>query len=339
MKKTLLISLLSLLCFGIGKAQWSFGTGEVLSTGDTAHYVFATVGSFDPGGSGSSATWDFSAMTDSSAHFVMRAQAPGDTPHGSTFSAADYVTYDGLGNYIAYASNSDSLYVVGEANQMSINAPLAYSNPYRIFDFPMAMGNDVADNMNASYTATGFPVTRTGNIRDTVDGNGTLTAPDMIVYTNVNRVHKVITIKDSSNVAGIDVLNFLNYDIYEWYEQGEGFPRLVYIVEDHSLAGNPTGGRRVYYVPDVPPIAVDPAKEINLNIYPNPANDYLFVEGLRELGQVEISIMDITGRELLTTTSTGVNATKLDVSKLPAGMYTLSVRTDSRVITRKVVLR
>ena len=136
MKKILLVTLLALLTFGIGKAQWSFGTSEVLSVGDTAHYVFANVGSFSPGASGSGATWDFQTMTDSSTSFVMRALAPASTPHSSTFATADYVTYDGLGNYLAYSSDADSLYIVGEANQMSLNSPVGYSNPCLLYTSP-----------------------------------------------------------------------------------------------------------------------------------------------------------------------------------------------------------
>src|SRR5690606_41292393 len=59
----------------------------------------------------------------------------------------------------------------------------------------------------------------------------------------------------------------------------------------------------------------------DLKIYPNPANDILYVE-LKENQKIQsLSLFDLQGKELLSETK----KTKLDVVLIPTGIYILNV--------------
>jgi len=64
-------------------------------------------------------------------------------------------------------------------------------------------------------------------------------------------------------------------------------------------------------------------------IYPNPANNLISVH-LPYMDSVEVSIISITGKELL---SRQINQTaNLDISRLPAGLYTVSISSEDNSI-------
>ena len=72
----------------------------------------------------------------------------------------------------------------------------------------------------------------------------------------------------------------------------------------------------------------------NINVYPNPTNGLLHVEGQ---GTMHISVSNLLGQKLQETTADGI--TSLDLSSLEAGMYLIRIETENGVMTQKVNLR
>ncbi len=76
----------------------------------------------------------------------------------------------------------------------------------------------------------------------------------------------------------------------------------------------------------------------NINIYPNPANQILNLktEGLKNEGLATLSIMDITGREMLNCKLPIKNGQfSVNISSLTTGMYFISVNTNESQLTQK----
>jgi hypothetical protein len=78
-----------------------------------------------------------------------------------------------------------------------------------------------------------------------------------------------------------------------------------------------------------------------LSVYPNPANNAVTVQwaNLANAGTADITITDVTGRVVLTTTA-DMNQTsgnqKLNISQLAKGLYVLHVRGNGLNVTRKL---
>ena len=72
----------------------------------------------------------------------------------------------------------------------------------------------------------------------------------------------------------------------------------------------------------------------NLNIYPNPVQNELFIE--LENGQItEINILDLTGKAVYSMSNT--NAKSINVSALKQGIYILKAHTESGVYTKRFI--
>jgi hypothetical protein len=78
----------------------------------------------------------------------------------------------------------------------------------------------------------------------------------------------------------------------------------------------------------------EPGVNNNIRIFPNPANDRIYVQGT---GKADVRIFSITGQLVLA--SNGSNADYLDVSSLDNGIYTVQVvMEDNTVVNKKVTV-
>jgi len=80
--------------------------------------------------------------------------------------------------------------------------------------------------------------------------------------------------------------------------------------------------------------------EENLEVYPNPANTQLSVSyGNIKSGNVQLELMDLTGRIVRTKTRTASeNKTTINTSDLAEGTYFVRVKADEELVVRKIVV-
>ncbi len=84
-------------------------------------------------------------------------------------------------------------------------------------------------------------------------------------------------------------------------------------------------------------LATDEAKPSSLesvNIYPNPAKDYLNVELPKHIKNFRLEIADMNGRLL----SNHENETRVNVSGLSNGAYMVTVKADGKTAVRKIII-
>lgn len=74
----------------------------------------------------------------------------------------------------------------------------------------------------------------------------------------------------------------------------------------------------------------------DMRIYPNPVEDYCYVEIGVEFKEATISVYDMTGK-LAYQTQTKNSVTKLNTANLPQGMYVVTAKTETKSITNKIV--
>ena len=77
--------------------------------------------------------------------------------------------------------------------------------------------------------------------------------------------------------------------------------------------------------------------ENNVSVYPNPANDKIWIGGFDQNYGFDLTLKRITGQIVYQTTNSKSN--EVDVSALPAGIYLLEVVKDNRAFSTQVVKR
>jgi len=77
-------------------------------------------------------------------------------------------------------------------------------------------------------------------------------------------------------------------------------------------------------------------KDISYAIYPNPAKDVLIIKNLEGINT--ISLIDATGKNVLTTAATSNNMVSISLSNIPTGLYTVLITNDTNKASFKVVV-
>ena len=73
-------------------------------------------------------------------------------------------------------------------------------------------------------------------------------------------------------------------------------------------------------------------------IYPNPANNFIIITAKdNSEGQANIILYDAVGKKILSSIMTG-NIQQLNTASLPAGAYILKIKTDEKLISRKILI-
>jgi len=72
-----------------------------------------------------------------------------------------------------------------------------------------------------------------------------------------------------------------------------------------------------------------------LNVYPNPANDFVSIESNMLINQVQIISLD---GKVIYSTEYNVYATSIEISKIPQGIYILKVQTEKSIVTERLTI-
>jgi hypothetical protein len=97
---------------------------------------------------------------------------------------------------------------------------------------------------------------------------------------------------------------------------------------DNSLASSWTASNGV-----ISSVSETPA-DVSIDIYPNPAGDFLYIRSDREI--VSLNIYDLQGRKLITVNG-GDNLCEIDIRHLVKGAYIVKVFTEDGSRTEKII--
>ena len=84
-------------------------------------------------------------------------------------------------------------------------------------------------------------------------------------------------------------------------------------------------------------VSVSENKELKFNVYPNPASDYLVVEGIG-YKKLNFSIFNIVGQSVKTGKLEN-NTSKISIPNLNSGIYFIQLKTEDKSETIKFIKR
>ena len=77
-------------------------------------------------------------------------------------------------------------------------------------------------------------------------------------------------------------------------------------------------------------------KSTDMNVYPNPASDFITVDASLIQTKCQLSILNLSGQELIARQITEPK-TQIDISSLPSGVYFVRLTSDKTVSTGKFI--
>jgi len=77
------------------------------------------------------------------------------------------------------------------------------------------------------------------------------------------------------------------------------------------------------------------ANEKLISIYPNPANNVLNINAIGSAAITAVQVVDLNGRQVMTTSFDSISDAQINVSQLTAGMYLINITAGEQTVTKK----
>jgi hypothetical protein len=324
-------------------AQISLESTDLTSIGDVITRYTDTVPGYGPGAEGPNQTWDFSnAVAEDTA--VTTVVTVASTGFQSTFGSSDYAMEAAEGDsWLFFTHDANSMASTGAAGNLLGNGIIEspFSDPLTLHEFPRTYGSTFDDTYAFVTEASGaglptpIPVdqirlTHDGHVYDTTDAYGTLITPtgtyDAIRVKSVDFTTDIIEVKLFAFAPWSEFSNTSDTSTtYSWHANEE----MLAIAEmAFDSVGNPA--RFTYSaVPPVTTVSVsNQHEEEEISVYPQPANDFLYLRGLNDFYNYTAEIISVDARIVATNP---LGSTRIAVSSLSRGMYILRlVSTDGK---------
>lgn len=294
----------------------------------------------EPGQGGAEKVWDFSDIKPANEFVgqIVNSYSEDEFERANTklreFKTSFYFDINESGIYqVGYSSNDGKTQV-------------KYLQPFEKLKFPFTFEDSYITSFSGEYLYNSNKLGDiVGNGEVEADAWGELILPNNKVYQNTVRVKTVknYTISYSAtNSSSVEILT------YRWYNSSHRYPLLVF-TEYRTISGNNerTNYQAAYNNNAVgsPSVISELALDENINIYPNPSTDRLFVDITAEIEQaVFFSIVDITGKmvvnEYKVQLTTGANTIDLsdELQSLYAGTYFLRIRKGEQIVNKELAV-
>ena len=185
--------------------------------------------------------------------------------------------------------------------------------------------------------ATSFTLYATTSPESTTPVDPLITPDCRVLYIKADIYPLDATIKEFSlelldYPAPVTVLNMGTYFVVREYDATDD---MVLHFRGSTIDGSNLKQSFEIRIEGFTPVAVDEVVSASLVVYPQPANDILYLDSDYQLQTVRIVSSD--GKVVYSTNS---SVTAINVSTLPSGIYHLqATTTDGKVITRNIVIR
>lgn len=329
---SILLTLQSPFLFG----QITIESSDLTSVGDVITRYIDTIPTYGPGGAGANQVWDFSAAVreDTAITTVLATSA---TPYNSTFANSTYAMKGDAASYLYFTHTSSNLFTDGAAGDLLGDGQIIetpFTDDLVLHVFPRQFGNYFNDTYGFEAEADGaaFNVYRirliqSGHVYDTTDAYGTLITP-----TGTYDALRVKSTDFSNTIIEVQLNQFLPFWTpfsnttdttisYSWHAKEE---KLAIAEFSYDSIGNP----RQFVFSAVPPVTTvgvaDAEKENNIQVYPQPATDQLFIKGLNQSSNHLAQVYSVDGKMVRNET---IYENRLSVLGLQSGMYVLRITT------------
>lgn len=258
------------------------------------------------------------------------------TPYCDSFPTSNLAALNNL-DYTYSFAYTGGLSMIGMHTEGQL---LYFTDPLKKIAYPFTFGSISHDTAFCTInTFTTIYLSIYYSI--TADAWGTLITPSG-TYSNTLRTHTTIITKDSLNLGGMPIINYLQNEEYNWYNPGVHHPLLTMSVDTIGSGSTYLSGVK-YYTQHLSPTIVYDKEQIKATLYPNPAQNMINVRWSGAGKEtVEISITDLTGRLLKKETSPNlkneINNIDLPCIDYKSGTYILYIRSGENLLVEKFTI-
>ena len=302
--------------------------------GDSYSGIYDFTISWNPGASGPNITWDFSTLASSSTQ-AFSYTSPSSTPYAATFASSDLSLSQLSVNYSYFFSSATKFEISGVVTAFPTTIIRPFSDPQKVITFPFTYLNNFKDTAKTStYNVSGGnKQRRTVYTETTADAYGTLQLPAR-TYNNVLRLYITTeTIDSTFNSSNVFMQKSISLDT-NYYWISEDYKPYVLVLSKNISGGNETLFAQYFSNPTWP-TGIQEQKNIHVNIYPNPADDFISLniseEYFNSLSLPVFTLINQQGKEVYSGKISSAN-TFISRNNLSSGIYFYKISTDKENI-------
>lgn len=293
---------------------------------------------------GANQIWNFSTSTNlktDTIKVLSRAQAPFST----SLPPANMVVYSSNPNFNDYANyrylevNSSKIIERSKLHLITNNL-IPYIESPEVIRFPFDINSSYSDTATSTYIGANNATCTYKEIY-TVEavGYGQLITPS----STYNQALQIRTKREalSDNCRPQMYKGFSNDIYYTWHVPGIHAP--VFQIAEHTVSlGSYNSG---YFLQSIQlGRREEISAEVNLQAFPNPATSEVTIQyALKSASRVQLVITDALGKEVMKINQdkqpSGNNTQKLDVSKLPKGVYFVQLKPEEGATVKRLLIQ
>lgn len=343
----MVVAILSLI------AQPQYSSKNLPSIGDVATYKRIEMGGFGNNEHrtvGENLTWDFSKVTGFTGKDITvtaTTKSIANAKNGSKYTKAMMATEGSDGFYHYYSIgkdkyNADAIFVEGysedakNAGSVNLQDLVFTKGNMPLFKYPMKYkdqyGNFLNEDYQGKFTDGVFPVVNvSGRAFSNYDGYGTLKLPDGKTYTNVMKITRTHQYTAVEGVLPNQTYNSL--EIF-WFAPEYKEPVCIYFEDANAAQGKVGASIKMYFITSGTKMSVNDlsASESKVNVYPNPANNYVTIENE---GVSNVSVCNVQGQVVISKEIK--DSETLDINTLAKGVYYIRIENEKTVVIKKII--
>lgn len=271
-------------------------------------------------GSGANVTYDNSALTGGGIAVLSY----------STPSAGDITSYPGT--TIKSTDGTNSTYLKQSATTLEMTGAVISAGTLNfsadnatIMTYPLSYGNTSTDNAKGSFTTTLANGLLKGTVTVNADATGTLLLAAN-TYNNILRVKitQNFNLYQSSDTNYVFPIGTLTGTTYQYYNMQSKFPLLTYAEGNISVpllginqnSSDATAQAFTFLA------ANNFSSDKIISLYPNPAENFIYLKMLEETGKTSGTIYNMEGKLIKQVL---LKNNVIDISDLSAGEYLLRI--------------
>ena len=263
--------------------------------------------------------WDFSSTTTTSNENIQILPISSSSI-GSNYPNASHVKYeDGDQFFIGFDSVSYTFH--GEVTVLTSS----YSSPLIIHPYPFSQGDFHTDyQVNVPFTVPGGPpfLERNDQVVSRALETGEVTMPDGTVHSDALLVRSTRTFTDGQ-IGSAPCITTL--DQYHWWVMGYAIPVVQISTLSQTGACPPSSPvKKSKFLIGNPFADIKNSDNINIRIFPNPANCNIYINSSVDLTNNTFNIYDNLGRKT-SIESIKIKNNLIDISSLNKGIYILNI--------------
>ena len=340
MKRLLFFAALLLTVSSIS-AQNTLSDTDFYEIGTSETYFGLDTTGIVEGMGGSGLTWDFSSAQPNGQTRIVSVGAASSHPQGSAYPTSDYALDFSTGQYRFFSEDDDSLVLDGEISLL--NSPINFDLKPTIYKFPLNLNDLQSDTLDATYNTTAGTARRFGSYNTLYDGDGTLTLPGGVTYSNVSRIVTLIQYRDSS--TAFPIFTDVTINRYEWFVPGSTLPVMISDIQIASANGGPNNLTKDIFYLDTGFVNVDQVLvSEGLELFPNPAESQVRINyELKGAADVNLAIYNVQG-ELVYRSPKGEQAAgqyneDINLDDFTSGVYLVRLTAGGQTLIEKLIIQ